>query len=215
MTTLDQLMGKSKPKEEIKTAPPKKESNGFSLNLGGKKNGTEKESQTQTHTEIPENSPAGILHSSDAASPFDGLADTLKDISFDLSNTKEETTTQESKPDQQFQNPTLEDVSKFVFEEQPDASTEEITETFSEMIDELSVSTGDQVPKNVARCLKFIKEHAFLAEILKPEAIGVLVTGLRKSYGFIVKTKSANSEKKQARAKKQNAVLDSLADFSI
>lgn len=114
-----------------------------------------------------------------------------------------------------FDNPTLEDVSKFVFEEQPDDSTEEITEKFSIMMDNLSEALGPDVPSNLARCLKFMQEHAFLAEILKPEYIGDLVNGMRKSYGFIVKGQSEKQVKKAKNQEKEDAILGDLSNLNF
>lgn len=114
-----------------------------------------------------------------------------------------------------FHNPTLEDVSKFVFDEQPDDSTEEIADKFSDMLDNLNTAVGDEVPSNLAKCLQFMKEHSFLADILKPENIGELVTAMRKSYGFIVQHKTEKQSKTSKRAAKQNDIMDSLGDLDF
>jgi len=190
---------------------------GFSLNLGSKK---------QTHkpdeliiSPLPDGN--GVLKSvvTENPDPFASLGNVLDEISFDLSDISEsafnEQHQQTPNPNEQFKNPTLTDVEKFVFEEQPEHSTQEITDLFSSMLDDLSLATGEQVPTNVARCLKFIKEHAFLADILKPEAVGVLTNGLRRSYGFIVKAKTEKGEKRKAKEQKVSAVLDDLANLSF
>lgn len=221
MSSLDKLLGK---KEEKKPTPnalveqkeKPKSSGGFSLNLGAKKDAA---IPKETKQEIPTN---GIMDSSNTDdNPFASLGDALSGINssdpFAESMDKicDEGVKSHANGDVQFQNPTLTDVEKFVFEEQPDQSTEEITEMFSTMIDDLSLATGDQVPTNVARCLKFIKEHSFLADILRPEAIGILVTGLRRSYGFIVKAKTEKGVKKKKRDQEVSQVLDSLSDLSF
>lgn len=114
-----------------------------------------------------------------------------------------------------FDNPTLDDVAKFVFKEQPDDSTIDITDKFSEMLDTLSESVGSEVPSNLATCLKFIKEHAFLADILKPEYIGTMVAGMRKSYGFIVQVQTEKSTKRSAKKEKEAAILGDLEELSF
>lgn len=183
----------------------KKESKGFSLNLGVKNETISQDISPKTNRkEDPKTS---------VVDPFASLANALTSIDNPISSATE--IPPQSNSNTQFKNPTLSDVEKFVFDKQPDSSTEEITAIFSNMIDELAEATGDQVPLNVARSLEFIKENAFLADILRPEAINVLVTGLRRSYGFIVKAKTANSAKKAKTNKKVSVVLDSLADLKF
>lgn len=206
MSSINDLLGISK-KEVKENVSSNQNDKPFSLNLSSNK-------------KIEKAEPAGVVHSNnDTKSAFAGLAGALsgvKGTTIILDECiPEGVLTEKPEPQEQFQNPTLSDIEKFVFEEQPDQSTEEITQMFSGMIDELSLATGEAVPKNVARCLKFIKEHAFLADILKPEAIGILVNGLRKSYGFIVQHKTATSKKKAVRAEKLDSVLDSLGGFTI
>lgn len=159
--------------------------------------------------------------------PFAGLADALGgiDLATDTPNQKltelgEPVTMNgepliNQKPETQFSQPTLSDISKFVFEEQPDQSTQEIADDFSSMLDELSLSVGDQIPTNLARCLEFMKENDFLADILKPENTQTLVRSIRKSYGFVVATQTEKGKKKKETAQKVNKVLDNLAGFSI
>ena len=210
---VDSLVGK----EATVTVETKKNEKpkaiGFSLNLGAKKNADKTKKISSQNNNINAND---NISSDTVSDPFASLGNALENMSFDDLNLIEEKEKEIiPQKNQQFQNPTLTDVEKFVFEEQPDHSTEEITNIFSSMLDDLSLATGDQVPTNVARCLKFIKEHSFLADILKPEAVGVLVNGLRKSYGFIVKAKTEKGEKRKARDAKVSDVLDSLSDLNF
>lgn len=115
----------------------------------------------------------------------------------------------------QFQNPTLGDISNYVFDEQPEQSTIEITDKFNILLNDLVHATGTDIPGLLAKNLQFIKEHAFLAEILKPESIGDLVCAMRKSYGFVVQAKTARSTKTVARQQKEQSVTDSLAGLSF
>jgi len=233
MTSINDLLGKKKQPEQkeekpnfegaSKTQMSKNKPSGLALKFGEKKNEHAKDIEKTLLLPKKESKTLGISlptskpSASEPVDPFASLGNVLDSISFDNISEKEFKTQYEQRPEptQQFQNPTLSDVEKFVFEEQPDHSTQEITDIFSSMLDELSLATGDQVPTNVSRCLKFIKEHSFLADILKPEAIGVLVNGLRRSYGFIVKAKTEKGEKKKARDQKVSAVLDSLSDLSF
>lgn len=151
--------------------------------------------------------------------PFAGLENTLMGIDLAKPGTDKSIVTnsvvQKTLSETQFSTPTLSDVSKFVFNEQPDQSTQEIADDFSSMLDELSLSIGDQIPTNLSRCLKFMKENAFLADILKPENTQTLVQSIRKSYGYVVATQTEKGAKKKATAQKVNNVLDSLGGFSI
>ena len=111
--------------------------------------------------------------------------------------------------------PTLDDLSKFVFEEQPDDSTEEIAIKFSNMLDGLSTAMGTDIPTVLSETLLFMKEHAFLATLLKPEEIGKLVQTMARSYGFVASNQTQKSVKKKAKAKEQNLILNSLDSLSF
>ena len=185
MSALDDLLGKKKP--EASAIVPKAESvepketkenlhstqakvaalgkisgekvkKAFSLNLGATK---DVQKEPEKPEQVDGEKLSGAVHSTDP-DPFAGLANTLDNIGFDLSQEPDKIPEVDLIPEavnRQFQNPTLDDVSKFVFEEQPDQSTEEITESFSSMLDELAISTGDQVPLNLAKNLKQAKEY--------------------------------------------------------
>ena len=120
-----------------------------------------------------------------------------------------------AKPNQQMQNPTMADVSNYVFEEQPEESTLEITNKFDSLLESLVIATGNDIPDLLAKNLEFIKEHAFLAEILKPESIGHLCNAMRKSYGHVVQAKNERTKKTSIRTKKENDVMDSLASIDF
>lgn len=163
-------------------------------------------------------------------SPFAGLAATLKDnkengipsISSILGGVPNTT------PDSPIQNdavkepsetaiqtnknssPTLEDLSKFVFEEQPDDSTEELAYKFSNMLDGLSSAVGSDIPKVLSDTLAFMKENAFLVDILKPENIGELVKTMARSYGYVGNNQTQKSAKRKVKTQEQNNILNSL-----
>lgn len=118
-------------------------------------------------------------------------------------------------PNQQMQNPTMADVSNYVFEEQPEESTLEITNKFDSLLESLVIATGNDIPDLLAKNLEFLKEHAFLSEILKPESIGHLCNAMRKSYGHVVQAKNERTKKTSARVKKENDVMDSLASIDF
>lgn len=245
MSSLQDLLNKSKKQEAVRQTQPEKvampepaepvKKLGFALKLGDKNANTLKQilDDTAETGQVDRQPPSpietelsGNLDSSDTGiDPFAGLSDALGSIDLNLDEKPEELTynmygtgtgqKEETIPVRQFQNPTIDDLSKFVFEEQPDQSTEEICLSFSTMLNELETATGDQVPKNLARNLEFIKEHDFLAAVLKPESISVLVTAMRKSYGYIVHNKTEKSKKKAVQTAKVNDVLDSLGTLSF
>ena len=105
---------------------------------------------------------------------------------------------------------TIEDLSKFVFKEQPDESTQEIAFKFSEMLNTLSTAVGSDIPDVLANTLKFMKEHAFLAKTLKPVEIGELVATMARSYNYVANNQINKTTKKQTRVKEQNDILNSL-----
>jgi len=209
MTSINDLLKRKNNPVKEKIVPKK---TSFSLK---KKSVPESAPESESKKSIPLISESETLTSDN---PFDSLADTLNNIDqqkpmLSTETSSEPLSTQSS--ESQFENPTIDDVSNFVFEEQPDETDEAIMHQFSTMLSSLSKSTGDQVPVNLAKNLKFIKTHAFLADILKPESISILVTALRKSYSFTVDTKTEKSTKKALQNKKLSEVSDSLGGFNF
>jgi len=156
--------------------------------------------------------------------PQDSISSILGDLSNEIASTPE-TPNAEAAQNQneiphaiqsdKLRSPTLDDLSKFVFEEQPDSSTEEIAFKFSNMLDGLSGAMGTDIPTVLAETLLFMKEHAFLATLLKPEEIGKLVQTMARSYGYVAGNQSAKSVKRKAKAVEQNAILNSLDNLSF
>ena len=128
------------------------------------------------------------------------------------------TSRQEEKPEeintQQISN-TIEDISNYVFDEQPEQSTLEITQQFDNLLSSLNKASGADLPDLLAQNLLFIKEHPFLAEILKPESIGHLCNAMRKSYGYVVQAKTERSTKAAKRDVVADAVLGDLTDIGF
>ncbi len=74
---------------------------------------------------------------------------------------------------------------------------------------------GSDIPSVLSDTLKFMKEHAFLAGILKPEEIGKLVQTMGKSYGYVVNNQIQKSTKRKVKSKEQNDILNSLDILSF
>lgn len=222
-------VGENKPSNNDTPEPEKKNRK---INFGRKKENS-----------IPSNQPkSGNAEKQSELQPeksdnvyFDGLASVLNDVENSemdsISDILSENATQDA-PAQKTDNaknqnpatsiqtntsnpPTLDDLSKFVFEEQPDESTEEIALKFSEMMDTVVNATGTDIPDQLAKTLQFMKDHPFLAETLKPEHVGTLVKTLGKSYGFVVKNQTEKSAKKQQKKQEQNVILNSLEGLQI
>lgn len=196
--------------------PPIQESIQESIKQEKSKNPTAKASLAQT---LEQTKQSGFSLSSAMA----GLSKTLEGKP-EINNTNNPNNTNNTnnpipnKPKQetQFTNPTLEDVSNFVFEEQPTQTNEQIVTRFQELLSELESSLGDQVPRNLTTCMEFMESHPFLADILKPEAITPLVRALSKSYGYIVTIKNEKDAKKQKQNEEINQISDLLGDaFSL
>lgn len=148
-------------------------------------------------------------------SKADSITDILGDISIEnvqTSNQNDVTNNNNNTPIQQNLNskPTLEDLEKFVFEEQPDDSTEDIALKFSRMLDNLSNTVGSDIPTILADTLLFMKNNAFLAEALKPSEIGELVKSMAKSYKYVATSQNKKTANKKIKTEKQNNILNSL-----
>jgi len=106
--------------------------------------------------------------------------------------------------------PTMDDVENFVFDEQIEISEDDYIAELKENLAKLKKSTGDQVPKALAKCLLFIKENDFLSKNLKPDDLFTLVTGLRNSHKFMVRVKAKTVKKKVEKANKTQKALNTL-----
>lgn len=111
--------------------------------------------------------------------------------------------------------PTLQDVSDFVFEEQDEDFDMDDAENLLLYMQQLEAATGTDIPRNLTKCLKFLQANASLVDILKPEHIAILVTGARKSYGFVVQNKTERSQKKAENSKKVDKILDTMSGLDF
>ncbi|HFD32062.1 MAG TPA: hypothetical protein ENJ28_05040 [Gammaproteobacteria bacterium] len=198
----------------------------FKLGIGVAKTkpvSTDEKLPDTIHNEVSSDSPLKELSSVLQNNPVlsdNSISSILGDMSDAITEDAQnanaaKTNTQNSLQQNIAKPPTLDDLSKFVFEEQPDESTEEIAAKFSSMLDGLLEAVGSDIPTVLSDTLKFMKEHAFLAEILKPEEIGKLVKVMGKSYGYVVNNQVQKGTKKKAKVKEQNDILNSLDNLSF
>lgn len=214
MTSLKNLISKGNKNEKSTDAteqiknPPKS----TKLQLGIKSTSEHAAKQSALHIEKHSDTPINSLKAALSNKESEPQVHPIRPT--DSASTPSEPSNETDSPIS-ISNPTLEDVEKFVFEEQPDESTEEITYKFTEMLNELASSLGNDVPYNLERCLNFIKEHAFLADILKPESIATLVSSMRIAYGYVVKVQSEKQIKSTKRKEKLAEVSNDLADLKL
>lgn len=179
---------------------------------------TDEKCKSPVHNKFSINSPikqlADVMQSNEVLSD-NSITSILGDISDTLTPTPETSNAEASQSEAvqrqvKSTSNTLEDLGKFVFEEQPDESTEEIAMKFSGMLDGLGAAVGSDIPSVLSETLSFMKQHDFLAEILKPEEVGSLVKTMAKSYGYVANNQTQKAGKSKAKAVEQNQILNSL-----
>jgi hypothetical protein len=107
-------------------------------------------------------------------------------------------------------------LSNYIYEGQAETADERATEAFYEQLKVLEESIGSGFAvDNITIILKFLDEHSFLKDILKPEEIGIMVRGLRSSYGTALANASVRRGKKKVVAKEVDDVMDILTDIGI
>jgi len=89
------------------------------------------------------------------------------------------------------------------------AAMEELRHTLQELSANID---SDQVSTNVHRAMTFLRGHPRLADMLRPEDIGLLVRACAKSAGLVVGKKTAN---KVARTKRQEESAKLAAEMNI
>ena len=220
----NKLPAKTKPIEPAKTIQPatkQSKPKPFKLGIGVAKTkpiSTNEEQSDSLLNSVRYDSPlkelASVVQSNSVLSD-NSISSILGDISDEITSTSEKSNAEASQESTSIQqnssrSATLDDLSKFVFAEQPDESTEEIAMKFSGMLDSLLDAVGSDIPTVLSDTLKFMKEHAFLAEILKPAEIGKLVQTMAKSYGYVATNQVQKSAKRVKKAAEQNDILNSL-----
>lgn len=116
----------------------------------------------------------------------------------------------EQPPQSLKENPTIDDLANYVFEEQPQTIGEDAVEQYRTMQQQLAIAVGSEVRTNIERCMMFLKEHAEVAAILKPEDIGEIVRSAKKAYGVAAAVGRASKVKKETKNKQVDDVFASL-----
>lgn len=111
------------------------------------------------------------------------------------------------------------DVSDFVFKEQPEKFSQEAIDKLNGAISILKSCIDDkqQVGQAITIIMKTLQEHEFLKDIMRahPEHLGLMVRGLRESYGSVIVKKSANKEKRKKNEVELDKTLDILAGLDF
>ena len=111
----------------------------------------------------------------------------------------------------------LTDDDKFIHEEQPDKFEQEQVEKIKNALEILknSLDDPDLVSEAIKNILTHLQEHPFLSDILAPEDLGMMVRGLRKSYGITIAKKKGKAKKKAANQADVDEVASMLSDMVI
>jgi len=102
--------------------------------------------------------------------------------------------------------------------DQPDEYTDTHVAELKQALDILKGSMGgnkELVADALKNILISLKRHTFLSDILLPEDCGLMVAGLRESYGVTIAKKQTKQKKRDATAQDVDAVLDQLIDIDI
>lgn len=111
------------------------------------------------------------------------------------------------------------DISDFVFDEQPDNFSPEAIDKMNSAMDILknSMDNKEMVGQAITIIMKTMQEHEFLKDIMRehPHHLGLMVQGLRESYGSVIAKKSATKTKRRESAEKVEKTLDMLQDIGF
>ncbi len=111
----------------------------------------------------------------------------------------------------------IEPIKTFVFDDQPDKYPADVLEDIEQSIRILqgSFENPELVGNAINSLVGKIQEHDFLKDILAPEAMGLMVRGLRESYGITIRKKSKTQKKREQRIKDQAEVDELLKNFDL
>lgn len=91
-------------------------------------------------------------------------------------------------------------IKSFIFDDQAESYPSEVLAEIEQAVLTLtnSIDNKELVGNAVASIVSKIAQHDFLKDILAPEVLGLMVRGLRESYGVAVAKKSKASAKRAA-----------------
>lgn len=109
------------------------------------------------------------------------------------------------------------DEKEFQFPHQPEAYTPEQVGQIKGALELLanSMNNREMVGQSVYHLLHQIKQNPKLSAILAPEDLGLMVRGLRQSYGVVVQKKTENRSKRQAKVEDVDKLVDDLSSMGI
>ena len=108
--------------------------------------------------------------------------------------------------DQEFNSPE----QKEAFEKQEMENIKEALKILEDSLDDKEL-----VSDAVRYIFQHVQQHPFLADMLAPEDIGLMVRGLRNSYASVVAKKSERSNKRATNAAKVDEIAKELGDFTL
>lgn len=106
---------------------------------------------------------------------------------------------------------------EFSYDSQSEGMDAEAMESLGTALNMLqdNIEDKDIVSEAVKNVLNLLNHHDFLKKILKPEDCGLMVRGLRNSYGTTIAKKEARGTKAKATDAAVQGVLDNLGDLQV
>lgn len=110
-------------------------------------------------------------------------------------------------------------IDDFTFKEQPEKYSEDAVEQLNGAIQILheSIDNKQMVGQAISIIMKTLQEHPFLKDNMRarPEDLGLMVEGLRKSYGTVVQRKQGNKKKRVENDKKVMETVEALKGLDL
>jgi hypothetical protein len=109
------------------------------------------------------------------------------------------------------------DAAEYVHESQPiEFSAEQVADIKRsiEMIAD-NLTDKDMVAQTICYIMQSLQQHPTMVDMLAPEDIGMMVRGLRESYGSTIQVKEVKREKKTTKSKKLDEISGLLGDMDF
>ena len=106
---------------------------------------------------------------------------------------------------------------EFNFDGQPDKyDAEQVAKLAAslELIQD-NLNDKDMIGQAVKNILSDLKQYPELTAILRPEHCGLMVKGLKQSYGTVIAKKSERKSKKQASSEEVNKILENMGGIDL
>lgn len=168
-----------------------------------------------------QNKPAGVLLSSPAGKLAGSLAATSSRQPVSGKTPANEVSLQSS-PTQEIAAAKAEkkrndEVDNYQFDGQAKELGEDVLQAFVENIKAIRANIDDKAV--IGDLLKFqvlhMKKHPFLADVIKPEHIQLMVRAMRISYGTVIAKKGENRSKRAAKSAEVEKWTDMIADLGF